>query len=143
MLTITIFLVHVDPVPANGSCASTLAHLNPYGAPASPPNVCDSSKPETCEIGDLAGVHGKITQDPFTANYIHPYISLNEDESSAESPIGRSIVIHFKNTTRIACANIKKVSSNYTAPISNSGVKVSGSSVAIIGVLSGLVSFLF
>ena len=50
--------IHDAPVNATGDCSSTLAHLNPYGVNASIP--CDTSKPETCEVGDLAGKHGKI-----------------------------------------------------------------------------------
>ena len=50
--------IHDQPVPKDGNCNATLAHLDPYGRGPTPP--CDSAKPETCEVGDLSGKHGKI-----------------------------------------------------------------------------------
>lgn len=50
--------IHDQPVPTDGNCTGTKAHLDPYGRGQVTP--CDASKPETCEVGDLAGKHGKI-----------------------------------------------------------------------------------
>ncbi|POS87611.1 hypothetical protein EPUL_003061 [Erysiphe pulchra] len=93
--------VHVDPVPSDGNCTGTLGHLDPYirGEDV----ACQKSLPQTCQVGDLAGKHGKITEDPFTASYV-------DDFASTVMGIGaflgnRSIVIHNVNRTRLTCAN--------------------------------------
>ena len=59
-----VYHIHVAPVPSNGNCSATGAHLDPYMRGAIPP--CEVGKPETCQVGDLAGKHGNITSDPFT-----------------------------------------------------------------------------
>ena len=50
--------LHVDPVPADGNCTATLAHLDPTIRGEEPP--CDPSAKETCQVGDLSGKHGKM-----------------------------------------------------------------------------------
>jgi hypothetical protein len=98
----------------DGNCTSTKAHLDPFGRGQTPP--CDSSAPNTCEVGDLSGKHGKITSDPFTATYTDIWASTRED---SESFFGsRSFVIHYANTTRLTCANFEKKAS--LPPHSNS-----------------------
>lgn len=59
----TVYHIHDAPVPADGNCTGTLAHLDPTQRGEQPP--CDSTKPQTCQVGDLAGKHGKITSSPF------------------------------------------------------------------------------
>jgi hypothetical protein len=69
---------------------------------------CNPNTPQQCEVGDLSGKNGKITQDPFVAEYVDPYSSLTQ---GAAAFIGsRSIVVHFGNKTRITCANFERVS---------------------------------
>jgi len=41
------------PVPADGNCSGTLAHLDPFIRGEKPP--CDASAPQTCQVGDLSG----------------------------------------------------------------------------------------
>ena len=65
--------------------------------------ACDSSKPETCQVGDLSGKWGKITSDKFEDSYHDPYVSLVEGVGSYFG--NRSFVFHFANKTRISCAN--------------------------------------
>jgi hypothetical protein len=65
--------IHEKPVPSDGNCTGTGAHLDPYKRGETPP--CDSSKPETCQTGDLAGKHGKITGRDFSAKYAAFYFS--------------------------------------------------------------------
>jgi hypothetical protein len=49
----------VYPVPAeNGTCADTGGHLDPYKRTDTPP--CESSLPQTCEVGDLSGKYGVL-----------------------------------------------------------------------------------
>ncbi|QUC22759.1 uncharacterized protein UV8b_07000 [Ustilaginoidea virens] len=100
-----LYHVHVKRVPADGNCTETLAHLDPYKRGEDPP--CDASEPQTCQIGDLSGKHGKITQDPFRQEYVDLYASLKEGTPGF---IGdRSIVVHFKDKKRITCANLEEV----------------------------------
>ncbi|KAI0022422.1 superoxide dismutase [Xylariomycetidae sp. FL0641] len=95
--------IHVAPVPEDGNCTSTLAHLDPFLRGEDP--TCDSSKPETCQVGDLSGKHGKVTSDPFTATYHDDFASLADGVGSYFA--NRSFVLHFANKTRISCANFQ------------------------------------
>ncbi|TGZ76734.1 hypothetical protein EX30DRAFT_312119 [Ascodesmis nigricans] len=98
--------LHDAPV-TNGNCTTTLAHLDPYQRGQADP--CDATKPETCEVGDLSGKHGKIETVPFAKQY-------NDLYASTKSGIGaffgnRSVVIHANDEkkSRIACANFELV----------------------------------
>jgi len=99
--------VHDQPVPTNGNCTLTLAHLDPFirGQKV----ICDPKRPESCEVGDLSGKHGKILNNTisngsYNANYYDKYITLLPGVGSF---IGnRSVVVHLGNGTRYACANI-------------------------------------
>ncbi|KAI1503654.1 superoxide dismutase [Biscogniauxia marginata] len=109
--------LHVDPVPEDGNCTSTLAHLDPFVRGEDP--ACDSASPETCQVGDLSGKYGKITSDPFTATFHDDYSSLSEGLGSYFA--NRSFVIHFANKTRISCANFAVLGSNNTYPVTPTG----------------------
>jgi len=63
-----VYHIHDQPVPADGKCAGTLAHLDPFIRGEIPP--CDATHPETCQVGDLSGKHGNITSTPFQASYV-------------------------------------------------------------------------
>lgn len=127
-LTLIAYHLHLNPTP-DGNCASTLGHLDPFGRGSNPP--CDASRPESCEVGDLSGKHGKVDTVPFSAQYIDYYASTKEGNAAFFG--NRSFVIHYANGTRLACANFKKVadsipseypSSNCTlhTPIGTEGV---------------------
>jgi len=58
-----VYHIHDQPVPADGNCTKTLAHLDPTQRGEIPP--CDPTTPEECQVGDLAGKHGNITTSPF------------------------------------------------------------------------------
>ena len=97
----TVYHLHAFPVPADGNCTQTLGHIDPFIRGETP--ACDSSLPQTCQVGDLAGKHGMITSDPFTASY-------SDDFASTVPGLGsffgnRSLTLHFGNATRITCAN--------------------------------------
>lgn len=69
--------------------------------------ACDSSDTASCQVGDLSGKYGKITHDPFTAEFVDPFTSTTE---GAPAFFGdRSFVIHYANGTRLTCANFAKV----------------------------------
>ncbi|KAI0109953.1 superoxide dismutase [Daldinia grandis] len=108
-----IYHIHVAPVPENGNCTSTLAHLDQYIRGEDP--ACDSARPASCQQGDLSGKYGKIqSSEPFTAKYHDPYTSLSEGVGSYFG--NRSLVFHFANKTRISCANFSVLGSNTTVP---------------------------
>ncbi|GFP53745.1 hypothetical protein ACSS6W_001336 [Trichoderma asperelloides] len=107
------FLYHIHEKPAvDGNCTSTLAHLDPFDRGETP--ACDDSKPETCQVGDLSGKYGKVTSDPFLAEYFDLYTSMKPDNPAFFGNL--SIVVHYANKTRLTCANFSKlqVSSSVT-----------------------------
>lgn len=63
-----LYHIHEKPVPADGNCTGTGAHLDPYKRGETP--ACDDSKPETCQTGDLSGKHGKITASEWSEEYV-------------------------------------------------------------------------
>lgn len=79
--------VHAKPVPTDGNCTGTGAHLDPYNRGETP--VCDASKPETCQTGDLAGKHGKVTTAQFATEYVDMYLSTNPADPSYVSSLIR------------------------------------------------------
>ncbi|KHN94026.1 Cu/Zn superoxide dismutase-related protein [Metarhizium album ARSEF 1941] len=100
-----LYHIHVNPVPSDGNCTKTLAHLDPYKRGETPP--CNASAPQTCQVGDLSGKYGEVKNDPFVDEYLDPYSSLDE---GTEAFMGnRSIVVHFANKTRITCANLERI----------------------------------
>ena len=56
--TLEEYHIHVNPVPANGSCAATGGHLDPYQRGDTP--ACNDTAPATCQVGDLSGKYGII-----------------------------------------------------------------------------------
>ncbi|WAQ88497.1 hypothetical protein PtA15_9A624 [Puccinia triticina] len=95
--------VHTHPVGADGNCAATKGHLDPFHAGAKTP--CDFHQPHLCEAGDLSGKFGKISsaQDTASVHYIEPFLKFSPAEQSV---LGRSVVVHGPDTTRLACGNI-------------------------------------
>lgn len=97
--------LHVAPVPEDGNCTETLAHLDPFIRGEDPP--CNKDTPEACEVGDLSSKHGKADSDPFEHTFNDPYASLVEGTGAFFG--NRSLVVHFANKTRITCANFVEV----------------------------------
>ncbi|KAK3906937.1 superoxide dismutase [Staphylotrichum tortipilum] len=106
--------LHVDPVPSNGNCTATLAHLDPYIRGEATP--CDKAAPATCQVGDLSGKHGAIPADVGTweTSYVDPYASTVEGIGAFFG--NRSIVFHYPNKTRITCASFAKVEGGVKLP---------------------------
>ncbi|KXN74891.1 Cu,Zn superoxide dismutase-like protein, partial [Conidiobolus coronatus NRRL 28638] len=92
--------IHINPV-TDGNCTSTGGHYDPLTANKSPQveYVCNKDDTSTCEAGDLSGKHGPLKLTDGMANYVDSTFNLNEI-------IGRSVVIHAPDKTRIACNNI-------------------------------------
>ncbi|KAL1599769.1 hypothetical protein SLS60_007573 [Paraconiothyrium brasiliense] len=101
-----MYHIHEKPVPEDGNCTGTGAHLDPYKRGETP--SCDAAKPETCQTGDLSGKHGNITATSFGATYNDAYLATLSDDKSFFGD--KSIVVHLSNKTRIACANFKELS---------------------------------
>jgi hypothetical protein len=102
------FTYHIHKAAAvDGNCTTTLSHLDPFEAGVEIP--CDPENPQTCEIGDLAGKHGKIDSDPYEKHYADMYAATNPESEAYFGDL--SFVLHFANSTRITCANfeLKKV----------------------------------
>ncbi|KAF2856314.1 hypothetical protein T440DRAFT_485425 [Plenodomus tracheiphilus IPT5] len=116
-----MYHIHAKPVPSDGNCTGTGAHLDPYLRGEVP--ICDATKPETCQTGDLSGKHGNVTAQAWSQEYIDLYSSLNKADPSYFGNL--SFVVHLSNKTRIGCANFTDSSpgSGYpTASISSGGI---------------------
>ncbi|PHH71441.1 hypothetical protein CDD80_5283 [Ophiocordyceps camponoti-rufipedis] len=102
-----VYHIHEEPVPADGNCTKTLTHLDPYKRGEDPP--CEKSRPETCQVGDLSGKHGKPNSNTttFIATYVDPFLSTSPESNAFFG--NRSFVIHFANKTRITCANFESI----------------------------------
>lgn len=122
----TVYHIHDQPVPDNGNCTGTLAHLDPYQRGETP--ACDPTIPETCQVGDLAGKHGKVeltnSSDTFTATYTDNFASTLDGIGAFFG--NRSFVFHFGNTTRITCANFQAVEASSSACSSGAPTTTTG-----------------
>lgn len=117
-----LYHIHKKPVPSDGNCTGTLSHFNPFNGSET------ASAPDLKEAGDLSGKHGKIEGTSLNTSYIDPYLSLNP--SSPAYFGGLSVVVHFANTSRIACANITE---KYPSiPSSSGSLKLSPSVILVL-----------
>lgn len=97
--------IHEKSVPGDGNCDAVGLHFNPYGAPPD----CENQKDDSyCQVGDLSGKHGWIDTTCFETKYTDPFLSLNK--KSKAYIVGRSLVFHFANMTKFACADIELAS---------------------------------
>lgn len=114
-----LYHIHQAKVPTDGNCVATLGHFNPYNGSATATDAADK------EAGDLSGKHGFINGTSIKTTYIDPYLSLNPDSESFFANL--SVVIHYHNATRLACANILEKSglSNTTSTASASATSLS------------------
>ncbi|KAK0673293.1 superoxide dismutase [Cercophora samala] len=115
--------LHVAPVPADGNCSVTLAHLDPFirGENTS----CNPFAPATCQVGDLSGKFGEIRPEEdgtWETTYTDLYSSTLEGIGAFFG--NRSIVFHYPNKTRISCANFEKVEGGGDGGVSSSSVTV-------------------
>ena len=102
--------VHEYPFPHSGIVAPcgveiTGGHFDPLGAFQNPNYMTDCSprNPAACEIGDLSGKFEPFPRsDPLQKQYSDQFLSLY----GVNSIVGRSVVIHFTNSSRLVCANI-------------------------------------
>ncbi|CAE6360396.1 unnamed protein product [Rhizoctonia solani] len=97
--------IHTNPIPPDGNCTKAFAHHDPLNVTER--LVCDPAFPQFCQLGDLSGKHGKLngTTDGKIASFGYSDAYLRFFPQS-HSLLGRSVVIHSSNRTRIACGNI-------------------------------------
>lgn len=105
-----MYHIHAKPVPADGNCTGTGAHLDPYHYGEE--KACDASKPEICQTGDLSGKHGKFDTNEFSAEYTDLYSATLPTDPAFFGNL--SFVLHLANKTRIGCANFHMVSAGET-----------------------------
>ncbi|PSR78564.1 superoxide dismutase [Coniella lustricola] len=102
-----VYHIHQKPVPSDGNCTDTEAHLDPFERGETPP--CDPDLPQTCQVGDLAGKHGAIVTSKDNTDFSESYTDDFTATGDGKSFIGNlSVVIHYANLTRIACANFEE-----------------------------------
>ncbi|KAJ6788013.1 hypothetical protein PWT90_01125 [Aphanocladium album] len=105
-----IYHLHVKPA-TGGNCTATLGHLDPTHRGDKPD--CDASQPASCQVGDLSGKYGKITSDPFTAEFTDPFTSLEPGNAAFFGDA--AFVLHYANTTRLTCADFAKVDAPHSS----------------------------
>jgi len=95
--------IHTNPIASDGNCLSALGHLDPLNATDA--LVCNPLFAQYCEVGDLSGRHGKLNGSLPVLNisYIDDYLRFWTQPFTL---LGRSVVLHAPNSTRIACGNI-------------------------------------
>lgn len=135
-----VYHIHNMPVPADGNCTETMGHFDVTNYGEYYP--CNMSTPDNCQVGDLAGKHGKIMSSPFMANYVDDFLST--DPSSMYFMGTKSVVIHTMNTTRLTCANFMVAMPNGTmsgnATGTGSGMPTSTSPAMYTGAASKVVA---
>lgn len=94
--------IHERSVPENGNCEACGLHFNPYN---SSPDCLAQKHDGYCQVGDLSGKHGAINSTCFEFKFTDPYLSLNKRSKSYI--VGRSLVFHYANMTKLACADIE------------------------------------
>ncbi|KAH8426034.1 putative cytosolic Cu/Zn superoxide dismutase [Aspergillus melleus] len=102
--------IHEKPVPEDGNCYATGAHLDPYKRGDDPP--CDIKAPQTCQVGDLSGKHGPIfapDDETYEVFYTDYYLSNQEEDPAFFGNL--SIVVHAPNNTRLNCGNFVPLNS--------------------------------
>jgi Cu/Zn superoxide dismutase len=97
--------VHILGVAPGEGLDATLGHWNPLDSP----NMGDACNPqddaEDCEAGDLSGKHGALAGPAACTTYDDYGIAL----SGVRSVVGRSIVVHNSEGTRVAGATLEAV----------------------------------
>ncbi|KAF2866800.1 superoxide dismutase [Massariosphaeria phaeospora] len=101
-----MYHIHEKPVPADGNCTGTGAHLDPYKRGEVP--ICDATKKESCQTGDLSGKYGNATESSYSNSYLDLFSSTNPGNPAYFGNL--SVVVHLSNKTRISCGNFKMVS---------------------------------
>jgi len=79
-LPLVEYHIHLRPVPENGDCLETRGHLDSYVRGDTPP--CDSSMPQTCEVGDLSGKYGTVSGPDVKKEYVILFLFLEKGKTA-------------------------------------------------------------
>lgn len=129
---VAAYHIHQNPVPADGNCNATGGHLDKYGVGED--FVCDPSRPDLCQLGDLSGKHGSIQFNDekgiVNLHYVDNYLSTNPNNTAFFGNL--SIVVHKKSDNlRLNCGNFAALNVNPSATtVSSSAAIVSSSATA-------------
>ncbi|KAK4944175.1 Cell surface superoxide dismutase [Cu-Zn] 4 [Elasticomyces elasticus] len=134
--------IHEFAVPSDGNCTGTGGHLSPYGRNETPP--CDTTRPETCQPGDLSGKHGAVAdtarEKSFQVTYLELYVS--SDPTSPTFFGNRSVVVHASNGTRLNCGNFThQIATNATETVTAPSATKTGGAEGGLTTLSGALVF--
>ncbi|KAM4595783.1 uncharacterized protein V3H82_003179 [Fundulus diaphanus] len=99
--------VHILPIIVGSrdpcSNANILGHFNPLNWNISNSPSAGTGTVDQYEIGDISGKFGMLTnQTDFNAVYQDPNMPL----TGPYSIVGRSVVVHYTNGSRMRCANV-------------------------------------
>ncbi|XP_054897065.1 uncharacterized protein LOC129366945 [Poeciliopsis prolifica] len=96
---LSIIVGSIDPC----SNANILGHFNPLAWNTSSSPSPGEGTVDQYEIGDISGKFGMLTgQNEFEAIYMDPNMPL----TGPYSIMGRSVVIHYTNGSRMVCADV-------------------------------------
>lgn len=97
------FYYHIHENLVNADfCEDAGGHFDPYHGLSQCPEQGDDA---VCQVGDLSGKHGWVNTTCYQTEYTDPFLSLNVKDPAYV--VGKSLVLHLADQTRIACANIK------------------------------------
>ncbi|KAE8578534.1 hypothetical protein XENTR_v10023630 [Xenopus tropicalis] len=101
------FHIHVLPV-ISGSvapCSDSLikGHFNPFGVNVSTSPPAGNGTDDEYEVGDISGRRGLLVGKD---SLVKQFIDMNFPLSGTHSILGRSLVIHYTNGSRMQCANV-------------------------------------
>ncbi|XP_030053408.1 uncharacterized protein LOC115466359 [Microcaecilia unicolor] len=99
--------VHILPIKQNSleACADNYikGHFNPFHVNMTSSPAPGNGTADQYEVGDISGKYGMLTNENFLSeDYIDPGLPL----SGPYSILGRSLVIHYVNGSRMQCSNI-------------------------------------
>lgn len=117
-----VYHIHTNKA-TNGNCTLAGAHLDPMNRGEKP--ACDASERAACQVGDLSGKYGTINSDPFTAEFVDPFTSLEEGTPAFFG--NRSFVIHLANVTRVTCADFGDLEASFPNSTSTSTANTNSS----------------
>ncbi|XP_001343650.6 uncharacterized protein cusr [Danio rerio] len=98
--------IHMLPIKSTQdpcSDSNIMGHFNPFSVNATLSPAPGNGTVDQYEIGDISGKFGDLTGQN---NFQNQYRDGNMPLSGPNSIIGRSLVIHYSNTSRMRCADI-------------------------------------
>ncbi|XP_077129786.1 uncharacterized protein LOC143785026 [Ranitomeya variabilis] len=99
---------HIHLLPVNGAlnnpCSSALirGHFNPFGIDMSTSPPAGNGTDDEYEVGDISGRRGSLHDQE---NVTKQYTDMNFPLSGPHSILGRSLVIHYSNGSRMQCTS--------------------------------------